>query len=138
MRIMLQPESVASISANTIACATDDFNHSTIKCHPPARHASRIMNSKQETGPSHLLQVRDHASAHSCVWQATHSRSQVVPEVRDPARARNGAGDCGMRKNVLEEKLRPARAVEFRGPRRQCLPRDPGKEHALGKWTVGD
>src|SRR5262245_59733840 len=69
--------------------------------------------------PCSNSQVFHHAPARLLVGQPAVACLQIVVQVGDAPRAGDGAGNCRMRKDVLEEELGPAGAVEISRPRRQ-------------------
>src|SRR5467141_3824075 len=84
------------------------------------------------------VEVLRHAAALRCVGKPAAAGGQVVQHVLRLAGAGDGAGHRWMRRDPLEEKLRPAGDAELRRPRRQRFAFDAPEQRALGEGPVRD
>src|SRR5512134_4018254 len=94
--------------------------------------------AQRSANTSERLDDLHHAPARRFVGQSPGPRRHVVGEVLRLAGGRDDAGDRRIREDVLEKELRPAPAVELRGPGRERLVADPREEIALRERPVRD
>src|SRR2546421_3660196 len=84
------------------------------------------------------VEVSRHAAASRFVGKPAAAGGKVVEHVLRLAGAGDGAGHRGMRRDPLQEKLRPAGDAELRRPRRQRFSLDAPEERAIGERAVDD
>src|SRR5215510_5201974 len=101
-----------------------------------ARTAESPTANKSTTPTSEPLDVSDHARAYGRIRQAVIGGAHVLAHVIHPRCRRNGAGDCRMRNDELEQELRPVGAIDLRGPCRQRMTRQPPGEFALAERSI--
>src|SRR5207244_10422257 len=85
---------------------------------------------------SELLDMSDHAGAHSLVRQQAGSGGHVFPHMINAGGRWDGAGHDRMRDDELENDLRPARAADLRGPAGQRMALDLSEQLAFAKRPV--
>ena len=112
------------------------FVASDLGCYlPRSRQAAVIRRARRAPG-SQVAQVLDDAPAGRPVGQAAESGADVVRRMARVGRLRQHAGDRRMREDELERKLRPALAVELRGPARQVVAANPVEVGAVDERPI--